>query len=142
QVTAKGSEFEEVRVRDGELHKLSITAGDWPTISRDGRKVAFSMSDNHVNIWRKDLQHPETPAVQMYISTRQQENGQYSPDGNHVAFGSARSGTWSVWVADTHGSNLVQISQEGPAGYPRWSPDSKSEPDCCHGCRPQKRSRF
>ncbi len=125
EVTAKGNEFDEVRVRDGELHKLSITAGDWPAISRDGRKLAFSVSDNHVNIWRKDLQHPEAPAVQMYISTRQQDNGQYSPDGNHVAFGSTRSGTPGVWVADTHGSNLVRISQEGPAGYPRWSPDSQ-----------------
>jgi Tol biopolymer transport system component/DNA-binding winged helix-turn-helix (wHTH) protein len=125
EATAKGNEFDEVRVRDGEVHKLSVTTGDWPAISRDGRKLAFSVSDNHVNIWRKDLQHPEAPAVQMYISTRQQNNSQYSPDGNHVAFDSARSGTWSVWVADAQGSNLVQISHEGPAGYPRWSPDSQ-----------------
>ncbi len=107
EATAKGNEFDEVRVRDGEAHKLSVTAGDWPAISRDGRKLAFSVSDNHVNIWRKDLQHPEAPAVQMYISTRQQNNSQYSPDGNHVAFATARSGTWSVWVADTQGSNRL-----------------------------------
>ena len=123
--TTRGNEFDEVRVRDGKVHRLSVTTGNWPAISRDGHKLAFSVSDNHVNIWRKDLQHPEAPAEQMYISTRQQDNSQYSPDGNHVAFDSARSGTWSVWVADTDGSNLVQISQEGPAGYPRWSPDSQ-----------------
>jgi len=125
EATAKGNEFDELRVRDGEVHKLSVTTGDWPAISRDGHKLAFSVSDYHVNIWRKDLQHPEAPAVQMYISTRQQDNSQYSPDGNHVAFDSTRSGTSSVWVANTDGSNLVQISQEGPAGYPRWSPDSQ-----------------
>ena len=125
EATAKGNEFDEVRVRDGEAHKLSVTAGDWPAISRDGRKLAFSVSDNRVNIWRKDLQHPEAPPVQMYMSTRQQNNGQYSPDGNHVAFGSARSGSWGIWAADTDGSNLIQISREGPAGYPRWSPDSR-----------------
>jgi Tol biopolymer transport system component len=124
-VTAKGGEFHEVRVRDGQVHKLSVATGNWPAISHDGRKLAFSVSDNHVNIWRKDLQHPEAPAVQMYISTRQQNNGQYSPDGNHVAFDTTRSGTWSVWLADTDGSNPVQISQAGPAGYPRWSPDSR-----------------
>ena len=123
--TTKGNEFDEVRVRDGEVHRLSVTTGNWPAISRDGHKLAFSVSDNHINIWRKDLQHPEAPAVQVYISTRQQNNSQYSPDGNHVAFDSTRSGTWSVWVADTDGSNLVQILQEGPAGYPRWSPDSQ-----------------
>ena len=125
EATAKGSEFNEVRVRDGEVHKLSVTAGDWPAISRDGHKLAFSVTDKRVNIWRKDLRHPEAPPVQMYMSTRQQNNGQYSSDGNHVAFGSARSGTWSVWAADTDGNNLVQISHEGPAGYPRWSPDSQ-----------------
>jgi Tol biopolymer transport system component/DNA-binding winged helix-turn-helix (wHTH) protein len=124
-VTAKGNEFAEVRVRDGQVHKLSFATGNWPAISKDGRKLAFSVSDNHVNIWRKDLQHPGAPAVQMYISTRQQKNCQYSPDGKHVAFDTTRSGTWSVWLADTDGSNLIQISQTGIAGYPRWSPDSR-----------------
>ena len=123
--TAKGNEFDEVRIRDGEVHKLLVTTGYWPAISRDGRKLAFSAIDGHLNIWRKDLQHPEAPAVQMYVSTRQQNNGQYSPDGKHVAFDSARSGTWSVWLADADGSDPVQISQERPASYPRWSPDSQ-----------------
>jgi eukaryotic-like serine/threonine-protein kinase len=78
-----------------------------------------------VNIWRKDLEHPEARALQMLVSTRQQNCSQYSPDGKHVAFDSARSGTWSVWVADADGGNPVQISHEGPAGFPRWSPDSQ-----------------
>jgi hypothetical protein len=125
EVTARGNEFVELPVRGGEVRTLSATTGDWPAVSLDGRKMAISVSDNHINIWRKDLRHPEAPAVQVYTSTRQQANAQYSPDGKHVAFDSARSGTWSVWVADTDGSNLVQISQEGPAGHPRWSPDSQ-----------------
>ena len=125
EVTARGNEFEELPVRGGEVRTLSATTGDWPAVSLDGRKLAISVSDNHINIWRKDLRHPEAPAVQVYTSTRQQDNAQYSPDGKHVAFNSARSGTWSVWVADTDGSNLVQISQKGPAGHPRWSPDSQ-----------------
>jgi len=121
----KSEEFYEIQVNDGRVHKFSLTSGSWPAISRDGHKLAVSVYDDHVNIWRKDLQHPEAPAMQMFTSTRQQNNGQYSPDGKHVAFDSARSGTWSVWVADTDGSNLVQISREETAGYPRWSPDSQ-----------------
>ena len=101
-------------MRDGEVRNTFGSTGDWPAISPDGRKLAISVSDNHVNIWRKDLRHPEAPALQMSASTRQQNNGQYSPDGKHVAFDSARSGTWSVWMADTDGSDLVQISHEGP----------------------------
>ena len=123
--SAKGEEFYVIRVGDGEVHKLPVAAGDWPTISRDGRKLAFSLSDDRVNIWRKDLEHPEAPALQMLVSTRQQDNSQYSPDGKHVAFDSARSGTWSVWVADADGGNPVQISHDAPAGFPRWSPDSQ-----------------
>lgn len=124
-VSARGYEFEELPVRGGEVHTLAATPGEWPAISLDGRKLAISVSDNHINTWRKDLRHPETPAVQVYTSTRQQNNAQYSLDGKHVAFASARSGTWSVWVTDTDGSNLVQISQGGIAGHPRWSPDSQ-----------------
>jgi Tol biopolymer transport system component/DNA-binding winged helix-turn-helix (wHTH) protein len=123
--TAEGIEFDEVRVRDGEVHKLSVPTGKWPAISRDGRKMAISASDDHINIWRKDLQHPEAQAVEMYISTRQQNDAQYSPDGKHVAFDSERSGAWSVWVADTNGSNPVEVSKEGRARYPRWSLDSQ-----------------
>ncbi len=121
-----GPELNELRVSDGAMRKLSLSlGGNWPAISRDGRKLAFSASMGHVNIWRRDLLHPEAAPVQTYTSTLDQNGAQYSPDGKHVAFDSARSGLWSVWMADTDGSNLVQISHEGPAGFPRWSPDSQ-----------------
>jgi Tol biopolymer transport system component/DNA-binding winged helix-turn-helix (wHTH) protein len=121
-----GPELNELRVSDGAMRKLSLsTGGSWPAISRDGRELAFSAFVGHVNIWRRDLLHPEAAPVQMYISTREQNAAQYSPDGKHVAFDSARSGLWSVWMADTDGGNLVQISHDGPAGNPRWSPDSQ-----------------
>ena len=115
----------EIRVSDGEVHKIPGLEGESPAISNDGRKLAISAADNHLSIWRKDLQHPEVPSVQMYSSTRPQNAAEYSPDGKSVAFDSERSGTWSVWMADSEGSNLVQISREEPAFYPRWSPDSK-----------------
>jgi Tol biopolymer transport system component/DNA-binding winged helix-turn-helix (wHTH) protein len=123
--SAQDEGFYAIRVGDGEVHKLTVGEGQWPTTSRDGHKLAFSLADDRVNIWRKDLEHPEAPALQMLVSTRQQNCSQYSPDGKHVAFDSARSGTWSVWVADADGGNPVQISHEGPAGFPRWSPDSQ-----------------
>ncbi len=124
-VNANRDAVYEIRVSDGEVHKLPGVAGQWPAISNDGRKLAISAADNHLSIWRKDLQHPEVPSVQMYSSTRPQSAAEYSPDGKSVAFDSERSGTWSVWMADSEGSNLVQISREEPALYPRWSPDSK-----------------
>lgn len=120
-----GDALYEIRVGDGEVHKLSGVAGEWPTVTNDGHKLAVSVADNHVSIWRKDLQRPKAAAVQMYSSTRPQNASQYSPDGKHVAFDSERSGTWKIWMADSDGTNLVQISTEAPAGFPRWSPDSQ-----------------
>src|ERR1700683_2069796 len=122
---ANGDALYEIRVGDGEVHKLPGAAGEWPTISNARHKLAVSVTDNHLGIWRKDLQHPEVATVQMYSSTRSQSDGQYSPDGKHVAFDSERSGTWSVWMADSEGSNLVQISREALAVFPR-SPDSQT----------------
>src|ERR1700675_3015469 len=121
-----GPELDELRVSDGTIRKIALsTGGFWPTISRDGTKLAFSVQNSHVNIWRRDLLHPNAAPAQMYTSTLEQNAAQYSPDGKRVAFDSARSGLWSVWMADTDGNNLVQISHEGPAGFPRWSPDSQ-----------------
>jgi Tol biopolymer transport system component len=121
-----GRSFDEIRVSDGEVHKLSMARGEWPAISNDGRKLAISVSDDHVSIWRKDLRHPDVSSVQMYGSSRTQNAGEYSPDGKHVAFDSGRSGWWNVWMADGDGSNLVQISKDPAAFYPRWSPDSQN----------------
>jgi Tol biopolymer transport system component/DNA-binding winged helix-turn-helix (wHTH) protein len=121
-----GPELDELRVSDGTIRKIALsTGGFWPTISRDGTKLAFSVQNSHVNIWRRDLLHPNAAPAQMYTSTLEQNAAQYSPDGERVAFDSARSGFWSVWMADRDGNNLVQISHEGPAGFPRWSPDSQ-----------------
>jgi Tol biopolymer transport system component/DNA-binding winged helix-turn-helix (wHTH) protein len=121
-----GPELHELRISDGTIRKIPLVAGGfWPAISHDGTKLAFMVENSHVNIWRRDLLHPSAAPAEMYTSTLQQNAAQYSPDGKRVIFDSARSGLWSVWMADSDGSNLVQISRDGPAGYPRWSPDSQ-----------------
>jgi Tol biopolymer transport system component len=127
-LAAQGAEHEElyqIRVSDGETRKLANIGGEWPTLSHDGHKLAYAVGEYQYRIWRKDLQNPKAPAVEMFPSSRSQNNAQYSPDGEHVAFDSKRSGIWSVWLGDSDGRNLVQISQGELAGYPQWSPDSR-----------------
>ncbi len=122
----EGPELDRLWVDDGRVEKIPISAeGGWPSITPDGKKLAFSSGASHTNIWRRDLLHPETPPEQMYESTLQQDEAQYSPDGRHVAFDSTRSGVWSVWMANVDGSNLVQVSHGANSGYPQWSPDSQ-----------------
>jgi Tol biopolymer transport system component/DNA-binding winged helix-turn-helix (wHTH) protein len=123
--TPTGSQFMQIGVSSGQVHRLPDIGGDWPTFSRDGGKLAYSVSDSHFKICRKDLQNLKAPAVEMYPSSRPQDAAQFSPDGRHVVFDSARSGKWSVWLGDSDGGNLVQISQSESAGFPQWSPDSR-----------------
>ena len=76
------------------------------------------------NIWRRDLLHPEAPAVELIPSSRAQFDAQYSPDGKRIVFASIRSGRQGVWISSDDGSNLVQISNPNYAsGSPQWSPD-------------------
>jgi Tol biopolymer transport system component/DNA-binding winged helix-turn-helix (wHTH) protein len=122
----EGDWLYELALADGIARRIPVaTDGDWPAVSPNGDRLAFSTITNHVIIRRRDLAQPDGPSVELIASTREQNFPQYSPDGQHLAFDSTRAGTWSVWVSDADGSNPVQISQDKPAGYPRWSPDSQ-----------------
>ena len=95
-----------------------------PTVSAKGDKLAYSSFSNSSNIWRRDLLHPESPAVELIPSSRAQFDAQYSPDGKRIAFASLRSGLQGVWISNDDGSNLVQISNPNyVSGSPQWSPD-------------------
>jgi Tol biopolymer transport system component/DNA-binding winged helix-turn-helix (wHTH) protein len=119
-------ELYEVWVNDRSSRKIQAApSGLWPVSSAKTGALAFSVFKERVDISRKDMAHQEAPAESMFVSSREENMARYSPDGKHIAFDSTRSGQWSVWLADADGSNLVQISHGGDAGYPRWSPDSQ-----------------
>jgi TolB protein len=49
-----------------------------------------------------------------------------SPDGKRISFQSNRTGDWEIFVMNTDGSNLLQLTQvAGFDGGPVWSPDGK-----------------
>jgi Tol biopolymer transport system component/DNA-binding winged helix-turn-helix (wHTH) protein len=119
------SELGEVTVANG-LTKQPAFAGSamQPTVSSRGDEFAYSSLSTSLNIWRRDLLHPESPAVELMPSSRAQFDAQYSPDGRHIAFASLRSGMEGVWISADDGSNLVQISNpHDQSGSPQWSPD-------------------
>jgi len=128
-----GSELElyELTLSDGSFRKLSLgqDAGSafTPAISRKGDKLAYAAEFNHVDIWRKDLLHPEAAATMLLSSTHDQASPQYSPDGKHIAFGSNRGGIWAIWMSDADGTHPVLVSdvKSSDAGTPRWSPDGQ-----------------
>ena len=123
------SGIHEISIRDGAEKRLEF-AGDvlWPTFSVKGdtTTMAYSSYSFRVNLWRRDLLHPDSPAVNLIPTTRWESDGVYSPDGKHIAFSSDRSGMQGVWVSRDDGSDLVQISNPAiPSGSPQWSPDGK-----------------
>jgi Tol biopolymer transport system component len=119
------NELGEVTVENGSTKQLAFAGSAiLPTASSRGDKLAYSSLFTNSNIWRRDLLHPEAPAVELIPSSRAQFDAQYSPDGNRIAFASLRSGLPGVWISSDDGTNLVQISNPSyVSGSPQWSPD-------------------
>ena len=118
-------QFGEVSVANGSIKTLAFAVyARLPAVSARGDKLAFSSYSSRLNIWRRDLTHPESPPVELVPSSRAQWDAQYSPDGKRIAFASIRSGRQGVWISSDDGSNLVQVSNPNYAsGSPQWSPD-------------------
>lgn len=51
----------------------------------------------------------------------------WSPDGKKIAFSSSRRGNWQIFVMNSDGSGLYQLTKRDTANdrYPTWSPDGK-----------------
>jgi Tol biopolymer transport system component/DNA-binding winged helix-turn-helix (wHTH) protein len=116
-------EIGEVLVANGSAKGLGLE-GNGAAVSPKGDKLAYASKSYIANLWRRDLLHPEAPAVELIPSSRSQFEAQYSPDGKRIAFSSFRSGLQSVWISNADGTNLVQISDANSmSGSPQWSPD-------------------
>jgi Tol biopolymer transport system component/DNA-binding winged helix-turn-helix (wHTH) protein len=122
-----GYVLNEVTLADGSFRRLDFAvSASYPAVSPKGGKLAYGSSSAKNNIWRRDLLHPHAPSVKLISSTRDQDDAQYSPDGKHIAFQSDRSGSLEIWMSDSDGNNLVQLSKlNRDTGVPRWSPDGK-----------------
>lgn len=54
------------------------------------------------------------------------EQPSWAPDGRQVAFVSERSGSRQIWLANSDGTVLRQLSRgEEPKNFPVWSPDGR-----------------
>ena len=118
-------ELGEVTVATGSVRRLALEGSALrPTVSPKGDKLAYNSISISSTIWRRDLLHPASPAVELLPSSRAQYDAQYSPDGKRIVFASLRSGQQGVWISNDDGSNLVQISNpDYVSGSPQWSPD-------------------
>ncbi len=96
--------------------------------SRASGRLVFSRTQNDSNIYRLRLRGPgeaEGEPERQIASTRLENNPEYSPNGDSVAFMSSRSGSTEIWLSNADGSNPRQLtSMGGPlTANPRWSRD-------------------
>lgn len=128
------NELWQISVRGGTPEKIS-TAGDevtYPALSSDGTILAYTAATQNSNIWRLSLHAPRGPTQPvpnlLIASKGRNDSPRYSPDGKKIAFVSDRSGSWEIWICDSDGKHLRQMTNFGGpmVGTPHWSPDSRS----------------
>lgn len=105
----------------------------FPSISRKGDRLAFTESWTDTNIhlrtgkgfMRSGMPSRFGEPSGIIMSTQADHSPAFSPDGERIAFVSARSGNEEIWEARRDGSDAVQLTAFGnaSAGSPCWSPD-------------------
>jgi Tol biopolymer transport system component/DNA-binding winged helix-turn-helix (wHTH) protein len=119
-----------VGISGGEPERLAV-GGDntfYPSISLRGNRLAYTQMSGGTPIYRIEVptatgQHVQP--VKLLASTREDAAPRYSADGKKIAFQSDRSGNLEIWICDSEGQNLTQLTffGKGQAGTPQWSPD-------------------
>src|SRR5215468_1188571 len=96
-----------------------------PSISPDGRRVVFSLSDigGH-RIASVDLRGQDLKTIT--ASAGMNTSPAFSPDGKRIAFSSSRDGDFEIYVMDADGGNIRRLTNSpGLDTRPAWSPDGK-----------------
>jgi Tol biopolymer transport system component len=96
-----------------------------PSVSPAGNRLVFQRNLRDYDIWRYRVGGAAEPLI---VSSLDESNPQFSPDGSRIAFESDRSGeAMEIWVEQADGSKPVQMMHNlGPyQGTPRWSPDGR-----------------
>jgi TolB protein len=99
-------------------------------ISRDGRRLAFSILRQNADIWRLPVSprtgRLEGPPEKVIATTREDSRGAWAKDGGRIAFNSDRSGEMNIWLFDAARGSALQLTR-GPGGdfQPGFSPDGR-----------------
>ncbi|AWX14772.1 Tol-Pal system beta propeller repeat protein TolB [Mergibacter septicus] len=97
-----------------------------PAWSADGKKIAYSIFENHKSLLvLQDISN----RTRKVIAALPGHNGApaFSPDNSLLAFSSNKDGVLNIYLTDINGNNLQQLTQNaGNNTEPSWSPDSQS----------------
>ncbi|MBI2620044.1 MAG: PD40 domain-containing protein [Ignavibacteriales bacterium] len=104
-------------------HRVTIGQGSDvnASISRDGRKIAYSSISSGPDIWELTISSGSLRRVTSENGIEQQ--AVLSPDGSQLALRSDRGGTSAIWMVDLKGTFKRLFS--AATGFSFWSPDGK-----------------
>lgn len=121
-VSKKSSGFEIFSMRSNgkDLQRLTRNIGSLyaPELSPNGEWIVFTNHGNGVWVMKSDGEnaHP--------LTFRDDIDPTWSPDGSMIAFASSRSGERQLYVMDSGGSNVRQVTDlNNMGGRSTWSPD-------------------
>ena len=102
--------------------------------AKSAARVAYQRAAFDSNIWRMEVSVPEngpartiTAPAPVIASTRMDSTPQFSRHGKRMVFTSDRSGYLEIWVSNSDGSNVTQLTTLASArsSSPRWAPDGQ-----------------
>lgn len=100
-------------------------------ISRDGKRLAFSILKQNADIWRLPVS-PETGwpvgmPQEIITTTREDSRGALSPDGKTIAFNSDRTGEMNIWLHSFEDGRTRQLTRGAGGDFQaNWSPDGST----------------
>ncbi len=101
-----------------------IGHGEYPTWGPDGQLVFKGWETTGIGL---RLSPPDLTDVQELTDDDADTAPAVSPNGKQIAFMSRRDGDWNIYVVNSDGTGLRQLTED-PAddGLPTWSPDGKA----------------
>ncbi len=81
--------------------------------------------------YTEEPQLPDDPLIDLMAQTNAKvEHFDLSPDGRSIAYVSAQSGGYDLWVCDVDGANMRRVVAMYPEEClnPSWSPDGQWSP--------------
>lgn len=95
-----------------------------PSLSRDGRFMAFASTQHHHNADIYLKASGSTILTQLTSDPARDVMPAISPDGEWIAYASDRTLDWNIYVTPRSGGRPVQITFDTAAElHPTWSPD-------------------
>jgi len=105
----------------------------FPTMSADGKKIAYSLLSSTSNLWSVPVSPGTNDAAGSPMpitndTSRRNQLAVFSPDGRKIAYTASRADSNSasnsdIWMVDADGKNPVQLTTDpSHDGLPSWFP--------------------